>query len=354
MNYIPILKSKAGEFEALRLLNPDLQLTPIIETVPIPQKDGKTTPSIDDHLDGFAKTLKKCWGDSRPIFVDLFQVQNEGTLQNGSNVHSEIFSQCKAEGIKVVPVIGLSSSDLYKDDLVQELSSSNRGACLRLDASDFDAISSDTTLLDKFSNTFSLTPESVDLVIDFGEIARNQSSTISMAAKAGLKALPHLKSWRSVTLAAGSMPPDLSSVDSGSVDKLPRIEWQLWNEVQKSIDREIQFGDYTVQHPEILTLDMKLISKTMVAKIKYTTAKDWLAIKGKSLYKYKYAQFHELAKILVNHEDFCGREFSWGDAYISECAEKTVGTGSLQTWVTVSVNHHITYVCHQLANLNAT
>lgn len=51
-------------------------------------------------------------------------------------------------------------------------------------------------------------------------------------------------------------------------------------------------------------------------------------------------------------EEFYGREFSWGDNFIFECAQG-VHTGNLRQWVTVDTNHHIRLVSEQLANLDA-
>ena len=67
-NYIPILKTKAGEFEAIVNLSSNTRnsITPFFD---IPQIKGIRDTAVDYYLCNIALNLVKKWGTS-PFFVD--------------------------------------------------------------------------------------------------------------------------------------------------------------------------------------------------------------------------------------------------------------------------------------------
>ena len=61
---------------------------------------------------------------------------------------------------------------------------------------------------------------------------------------------------------------------------------------------------------------------------------------------------HSIAQSVTDHPAYMGEDFSWGDEYIAKCARKEAKPGNPKTWVTVAINHHITFVVNQLSNPN--
>src|SRR5947207_11870660 len=73
-HYVPILKGKEGEYQALSELTPTIKskLTPLIEPIPIPYDFANEIPAktVDEHLENFVSKIVLNWGLD-PIFFDL-------------------------------------------------------------------------------------------------------------------------------------------------------------------------------------------------------------------------------------------------------------------------------------------
>lgn len=170
-----------------------------------------------------------------------------------------------------------------------------------------------------------------------------------LAARALLSELPFVSSWRTLTLAACGFPDGLSSFPAGKISTTPRSEWSMWKSLrQQRLKRLPAFGDYTIQYPDRLTFDPKLMSFS--AQLRYTSDEEWLILKGNDVRKKGYEQFNELCRQLIKRAEYCGADFSWGDFYIHKCSNNQDGPGNATTWRQVGTTHHIQFVIRQLAN----
>jgi len=146
---------------------------------------------------------------------------------------------------------------------------------------------------------------------------------------------------------------DLSDVDAATITTLPRREWELWKTLQRRPNnlprRDLIFGDYAITHPIPKELDPRTMR--MSANIRYTTTDTWLVVKGRNVRQYGFDQYFELCKELVQRQEYAGRDFSWGDGYIEDCANGIAGPGNATTWRKVGTNHHVTLVTREIANL---
>lgn len=89
------------------------------------------------------------------------------------------------------------------------------------------------------------------------------------------------------------------------------------------------------------------------ASVKYTIDDGWLIIRGQGTRTPGtggFSQFLAHAALLVSRPEYCGANFSWGDEMISDIAAGTQGSGNLETWVRIGVNHHIEFVVDRLAS----
>lgn len=90
------------------------------------------------------------------------------------------------------------------------------------------------------------------------------------------------------------------------------------------------------------------------ASIRYTTDDHWLVMRGEGLLNKDgagHAQYPANAQMLMERPEFCGRDFSFGDNYIYERPVKIDQPGIPRNWVTVGVNHHLTFVVRQIERL---
>jgi hypothetical protein len=86
-HYVPILKGKQGEFDAIEELDDSVkaQLTPVIEVPSIPWdfKNKRPQTTIDKHLDSIGKKIRKAWDSKALLFVDLRLIEADVRMKNG-------------------------------------------------------------------------------------------------------------------------------------------------------------------------------------------------------------------------------------------------------------------------------
>ena len=134
---------------------------------------------------------------------------------------------------------------------------------------------------------------------------------------------------------------------------IPRYEWILYKRVvgslRKAKVRLPTFGDYGISHPDLLSLDMRLVKPS--ATIRYTTDDDWFIVKGPNVRDNGYKQYREHCRTVMASASYMGPSFSEGDKYISECAAGSARTGNLTTWRKVGTNHHLEKVVRDVSSL---
>ena len=188
-----------------------------------------------------------------------------------------------------------------------------------------------------------------DLVVDLHGLTPDQP--FDAGALIGLlERLPRLSQWRTFTVAATSFPRNLTGLPASEFSSIPRDEWDLWKSLIRSYkrgDRAPTFGDYGISHPEPSEVDPRIIRPS--ASIRYTHETYWLVPKGRNLRDHGFDQFHEVCRALIRRAEYAGRQFSWGDQYIHDCAAHRDGPGNLTTWRKVGTSHHLAFVVQQLA-----
>lgn len=346
-HYVPILKTKQGEFNGLKEMEDALAqgMTPLFEILPEMFNVTKTRPnakSIDKNIVG---TFRKGWERDSPFFLDGKYLPP--LLLKRLPAIAQAISD---EGGSVIPVTGPERNTKYQAVARQIVQQMGGGICFRVplaDGLDIDALNNDLSLLCHYHG---VGPHEVHLVLDLGSIGHLvpfMAQALTMTANR----IAWLADWKTYTIAATGYP-NVLTIPPGQNGLLKRREWLLWKQLvqEESATRIPDFGDYTINSPALLEFDP--LKMKLSAKIRYTTDEDWLAIKGRQL-KGNGGQFHRLARQLVERVEYCGPMFSAGDKYILECANHQQGPGNPMTWVRVGVNHHMTFVVKQLASLPA-
>ena len=352
--YTPVLKAKRGELGAVFELKEHTKkcIFPMFEIMPIPWNypQDKPAKSIDEHLDGTIEQIGTQWGDL-PYLIDLPYVSDEDLLEDNNHPLEFLADQAIAHTPEMIPVTGLYRSDLYNSALKNVLSKLGTGLALRLRTEDFEDDDVEEAIMDTLK-FFRAREDSVDLVVDFGSLPQNGYTPYIASLKLFLRMIPNIKSWRRLIFIASSFPDSLQDTPSGTDNKYTRGEWVVWKSIAKTgkVERLPRFGDYGVVHPQPFEMDPRLMQ--LGTKIKYTIDKEWFIVKGRGVKKHGYEQFRKLANKIVNSEHYCGEDFSYGDKYIKDCADGSVGTGNQTTWVKVAVNHHLEFVVNQLAILS--
>lgn len=359
-HYVPILKWKRGERTALREVNSTLKstITPLIEIQPVPfdHPNGTFSKSLDEHLTGIGKQVKDTWNEDKSIFVDLNTLYDnddfeDDLLESGNHPIEFVIDDIEEFGIPAIPVTGIFRQHPFQEAIKTTYQKYKRGICLRLEESDISDIDTLKSELDRFLDYNQIDVNDVDLIIDYKQIIPNQEDQhLSNVALTILK-LPYLHDWRTFTITSTAYPKNLNKIKTDSNGSLPRTEWIIYLSLRElGLARMPAFGDYTITHPDFVNLDPRLIN--MAAGIKYTSKDEFLIFRGIGVRNNGFAQMVRICNDVIQHPQYYGRQYSFGDNYIYECAKQECTTGNAEKWVIVGVNHHLTVVSNDVSNLH--
>jgi hypothetical protein len=356
--YIPCLRWKQGEYQAISRLSSTARssIMPIIE---IPEQgydfeEKQTTKTLDEHLLLFTHRVKKKWGTNGECYLDMHHVPLSQSLGDGRRPADLVFDNLKANNIRFVPVSRLHEDSFYESALYNFVKRENCGFCLRVNLDEFGEDDFETKAAD-FLHSFGLTFSECDMILDLGAINFDPIAVFSSLLTDMMKSKSRLHQWITFGIIGTSFPQTLAGNPQG-ISYLPRNEWVLYKLLFTSLQNEGVripiFGDYTINHPEVITVDMRIIKPS--ANIRYTIDDKWLICKGQNVRDYGLSQFQQLCQMTVNTKHYNGQKYSYGDDYIYKCAQGTAKTGNLSTWREVGTNHHIEMLVRDLSNLVAS
>ncbi|MCA9124743.1 MAG: beta family protein [Planctomycetaceae bacterium] len=349
--YTPILKGKRGEFTALQHLGRHAidRTFPIIEIPPIPTRYDEKEVGVpvgpirtfDEHVEMFVRNCQKIQTDFE-FGIDFSHISANPRVFGKSTV-DYVFTKCYEAGLTAVPVLGLNEEFDHEANLIEQISDKNIGAVVRIHREDCRFPTAINNKLQILAQTAKRSLNELSVVFDFGQITRGDIEEVIAECEQLETELP-IHEFKSASIVATSMPDSATlGMKAFTTDSIPRLEWQLWKRLNAST---LAFGDYGVTNPAYLDIDFRLI--TLGGKIRYTTSDCWVIVKGMKL-KDNGDQFHKLARILESKKVCENSQYSWGDRRIRECAANKSRSGSLETWLAITTNHHVTLVSRQLA-----
>lgn len=352
--YVPCLRWKQGEYQALFRLSSRAQesIFPLIEVSEIGYdfESGITSKSIDDHLSKFAKRLKDKWGE-RPCLVDMHLIESSQRMYDGQHPFTFVFDDLRSKGLLEIPVIDLRQDYACQNAIKEIVATDMIGLCLRISIAEAakQNIAASLGLLIKQCN---IDIGECDLILDMGAPNFDPIDGFEILLETIIKKLPHINNWRSFALIGTSFPQSMGSLKLGE-SIIPRNEWRLYTSLIRRLSisdtRIPTFGDYGINHPDILRLDWRKIKPS--ATVRYTIDDGWLIQKGRNVRDYKFDQYRGLCQTVLESGYYSGATFSEGDKYIHGCAQGTEPTGRLTTWRWVGTNHHLEKVVQDVANL---
>lgn len=355
--YVPIIKWKRGEQTAIDELSDSVKskMLPLIEIPPIPYnyEDDEPAKAIDEHIANVCSQISNTLGN-RPVFIDLFWLDEESSLEDGRHPITAILEEGSGLGLNLIPVTGyrrnIEYNEAIRNALENELINS---ICIRLENDDFLNVENRVrTLL----NGLGTTEGASHIVVDLKHVSDVNTNVLILPTI--INSIPNLNSWLSLTLCGTSFPEDLSDIPADNTSSIERKEWLIWNSLisrQRLLDRSPQFGDYCIANPLIKEVDPRTMQ--ISASIRYTSTNDFIIFKGHSVKRTArrpegWDQMYSLAMNVIVSSAFCGQAFSWGDNYIYECANRRVSSSNAERWRKVGTNHHLEFIVDQLSNLS--
>ena len=354
---MPILRWKKAEQTALPQLDDQdsICITPLVELVPenFIRKNAKGHTielSNNEVINKVARQLFKCWGE-RPFFIDLWLLSKD-ILNKGSTHFLVMLGQYTSIlKLSLIPVTGLIRDGPYQAAVRTVLGIHNQGACLRLSREDIKR----PTLAKDINTVLSfleLPPELVDLIVDFRIIDSSVPTFNTLC-----ELIPSINKWRNFIVAGGAFPKDLSELKKNDIHRLERTEWISWRDqaiAKPSVSRMPIYSDYTIQHALYLKREGR---SRYSASIRYTADNYWVIMRGEDVFNREgpgFQQWPAWAILLCDLPEYCEEKFSYGDTYIKEMSLQLEKTGNVVTWLRAGINHHMTFVVRQLANLLET
>ncbi len=336
--YVPVLRSHQAERKAIRELGPDVRLV----TAPLIEVSRATVRKMSSYsAPKVGKEIQELTGECGrgELYLDLGALTERNDFED---IAREVQRRLLAlqSGVQLI----LRLKDLSQPERVRGLEDLLRrnGAGFRVTAADYVRI--------ELANTpaqlrrLGLTASDVDLIVDCQLVGEGQ------AMKGTAARLENGYNWRSTTYIGGSFPPDLSELQKNDQHELSRNEWCSFSREQRSWSPVVRFGDYTIQHP--FQSDPPPPSLPS-GSIRYASESYWVVMRGEKLDNPTgpgFQQYIAQAQLLCERPEFCGAQFSAGDAYIYSMAGQMSSTGTPSSWLQAGINHHLTFAARQIAS----
>lgn len=352
--YLPILKSKLGEFVALSKLSP-LQMesiSPLFEVTPLEwdQTERKTPRTWEDHLDSFCKKFVAKWKRNN-AFIDTSLLNWED--HDNTNRISYVYDKLASYNLSPVPVTSLITSTMFDKAFKYILKRYNiNEIALRVSPGDVTNPEFENNILEMLTD-YEIKPQNTHLIFDLKEPDFSEPDDFAEGITAMLEDFPFLSEWKTFTIAGTSFPSS-SSIKEGTT-AFSRNEWKFYKSLIKNLKatsykRSINYGDYSIVNPTYFEFNPKLMSAS--ANIRYTHHDQWIVAKGKALKnKTAFTQYLGLAGKIVSSGYYFGEKYSDGDHHLAKCVRKEEGPGSPAVWMWVGHNHHFTKVLQDLFSI---
>lgn len=370
--YVPVLRGKASEWDALGGVNPQerRRLLPLIELTPdlfamkrpSKPKPGQKLPAPPKKRpDEIAREAIRRFAANAVMAATrgrlIVDVGHCGAIQfaaSGVSIWESLLRHWPPGTRGIALTIRLGWPQRTAEAAGVLINRLGAGAALRLFAQDL--VRPDLPgEIRRALATYGLSPEDVDLVVDF----ETDPNVLSYSALA--KRLPFLDRWRTYTVTASVFPPDLSGFDPDATpEQSERSEWLTWWRQAGSPDEQgfdgrlPGFGDFTTQHgryePAVQAAGSYSLRYTDDTCIWVYRGYQPNAAAGRTG-----TQFLGHARQLRTASHYFGRNFSDADAFIYEKAQPgTPTTGNPGKWRTIGIMHHISATLAQLADPDGT
>jgi hypothetical protein len=353
--YLPILKSKLGEFTALTNLDDALKerIAPLFEVTPLEwdQTERKVPRTLQDHLDSFCKKLIRKWPTNN-CFIDT-SLLNWKETDNTDKI-KYVFDKLAEKKIIPTPVASLSASAQFILALLKSVKKYEiKEIGVRVNPKDVTAIDFQEKLV-AVLESFGFTPPQCHLIFDLADANFLEVENIADAIVGILESFPFAEQWKSFTVAGTAFPA--SNLIKEGKSEYARNEWKFYSTLrsklnESSFKRSINYGDYSIVNPGYFEFNPKIMKAS--ANIRYTHHDKWIVVKGKALKESAdYAQYTKLAKQIFDSEDFLGESFSQGDLHLAKCVREEEGPGAPSVWNWVGNNHHFVKVLSDLSAMS--
>ncbi|HCX83610.1 MAG TPA: hypothetical protein DHV14_00395 [Micrococcales bacterium] len=351
---------------------PGTPANPTRPTLPTTIKPRSTTPTKrhrriradekprEEIIASAVKRIANAWPTGRPpLALDAADLESEGDADSdeadsdqGVPAIRELIDHLQRSGTSAAPVVRLADPPENFEALRESCSRDGHGALIRVTPNDLDdsVLPLDRLIEARVQDLGIGSPALIDVILDFGAVGGENA--VAIASRLGRFLVSDLtrQPWRTVAVAAGAFPSDLSGVQANTFGVLPRLDKELWQNLNRlDVGRPLDFADYAVAHP-LLPVGGAFAAPP---QLRYTVDDAWLVLKGRRQDRRGHAQFFDICRALVEREGAAFRpDLSWGDNYIWDAAHSVnspvARPGNATTWRSIATSHHLAWVARSL------
>lgn len=299
--------------------------------------------------------LFDAWGRERCAFDMPHTSGYDAGLQ--SIVLDSIFHQARLCGCLAVPVVSTDRSPAYLRAVKRICLKDGQGLCVRLRWGDIDQHTA--SQIASMLSTLPVHVAQCDLMIDFEANVSSSPNSHALAIREALQWLPLLNSWRSLSVAATSMPVALPLDLFCPQGEIIRDEWAGFLCAAKEMSRRgiaLSFADYGVHHPRSDMVDPRLIGRHLT--LIYASESRW------TIYSSPYEEvlaIREVARrclLRLSRASYATRGGydshsatetpCWADTQIARLCDSEIDDQALRLWSQIATNRHVSLVSRQL------
>ncbi len=348
--YSPILRNRQSEILALKHLSKPIRshVMPIVD-VAAPTASADVAKAIGYVEKNIGRTQKYVTGFPA-VFVDSSELEPGFRLSGNLHPLESAAAAIALAGGRPIPVTGIHRDEAHNAAAATVAGNQGDGSiCVRLDATDVSTATLTFKHLGDLFETLSIGPANTYLLLDLQCLFGQEQEAV---AKQVLRLLNLLEAKTSAGIIVGGygFPDQISTaVASKEQGYLHRVEQEIFRiAAARPMATPRWFADYTTLSPTIVELDHRLIQKLMCPKAIYTLDDSWFVVRGGALASHPdgYGQYFSIANEIVALDEYSGSEYSYGDAYIADRANRKGKPGSPASWITACVNHHVTFTAN--------
>lgn len=356
--YVPVLKWKQGEYQALLRLSDSAKdnTVPLIVIPPVgfDFEERKPKKTVDEYLDPFGKRMKIKWGN-RPAFIDLCDELLDATMESGIPAVTHIFSDLRSHQTHSVPIVAIKRSKAFRQCIRAVVAEDQNGIGIRANLEDCFEVSFSSDIKSLVADA-GVSALDTDFILDLGAPDNYEPyEDFGALITAAISNIPDLESYRSFILISTSFPPDLMKRVAAPGQDIRRHEWAFYRYLMGKLPdglRRPTYGDYAAEHPNFVDIDMRFVKP--FGKLVYLRGDSWHVRKGPNVRDNGHGQYRDHTQALLDAPFFKGEHFSAADKYIVDCANHVVKTGNPTVWKWVGANHHMELMADELASFHGS
>jgi len=354
IKYIPFLKFKQNEIQAVA------QLDPGIRSQIVPMYDVPRSQNIMSEIE-ISKRIRLALADLNKskdtdseywFFLDNFDIDESISLA-GTFQYRHILDSFK--DYRMIPVVALDRNPDHNLAALEFIKIKPGSIGVRLQEEDIESYGITKPKLDLLWNEIrAAQPASVVLLIDL--------RIVDDAAGSQRKVERFLSRFKldfqaDVTSVSGSVIPGniANLIGTDAKKHVVREEYRLWRALTSAPDyQHILYSDYGVVSPEYsdLDLDPELMNGISTPKIFYSYSDQFYISRGRRFKTHGYGQYFDISDDIVSQAFYRGAAYSYGDKYIHDrsllSASRPPKGGSPSTWIKSLTAAHITFIVNTI------